>query len=492
MSVASPERRPESTSPIGTSGEAAAPTTTDTADLHALAPLAAWTRTTQGDQTFQDVCATAGVSPDAFSNGGGHVPPARFESWLSALRDRIGGDGALLAAGMASEAPLAEPRKWLQWFVTPALLYRGRAGRNALTAGTGRLTVRRRGLGAAIVRYATTEPQSRVVCLWRHARLAQRTRAWALPPAIVRETRCLARGDDACEYVVHWQSRPRWVMAVGGTAVTIGSLAWLSVEPGVAWALPAVAASIAHAIEVERVRRANRATDDAFGIAFRRATSSAPTRPVVVEPEPAHTEPAAPIAATEIDHASVRRDGDFWRIGFASKTVLIRHSRGVSLLVHLLRNPGEEIHVSALDALSPSDTVAPVAGSAPLDVPIGDLGDAGEVLDAQAKATYRRRIGELREELEEAEGNNDIGRAESVRAELEALTDQLRQATGLGGRSRRAASNADRVRVAVTRRIRAAIVQIEKHHPPLGTHLAATIHTGYFCSYGPGGVPWDG
>jgi hypothetical protein len=187
----------------------------------------------------------------------------------------------------------------------------------------------------------------------------------------------------------------------------------------------------------------------------------------------------------------VRREGDFWRICFASKTVLIRHSRGLSLLVHLLRNPGEEIHVSALDALSPSDVAAPVAGSAPVDAPIGDLGDAGEVLDAQAKATYRRRLGELREEIEEAETNNDIGRVESLRAELEALTDQLRQATGLGGRSRRAASNADRVRVAVTRRIRAAIVQIEKHHPPLGAHLTETIHTGYFCSYGPGGVTWQ-
>jgi hypothetical protein len=327
------------------------------------------------------------------------------------------------------------------------------------------------------------------VCLWRHARLAQRTRTWGLAPAIVRELRCLTRGDDACEYVVHWQARPRWTSALVTTAATVAGLAWASPEASVAWSLPVITASLAHAIEVERARRANRATDDAFALAFRRASSSAPARPVVPEPEVA-AEPAPPLAAPK-DVASVRREGDFWRICFASKTVLIRHSRGLSLLVHLLRNPGEEIHVSALDALSPSDVAAPVAGSAPLDAPVGDLGDAGEVLDAQAKATYRRRLGELREEIEEAETNNDIGRVESLRAELEALTDQLRQATGLGGRSRRAASNADRVRVAVTRRIRAAIVQIEKHHPPLGAHLTETIHTGYFCSYGPGGVTWQ-
>ena len=72
-----------------------------------------------------------------------------------------------------------------------------------------------------------------------------------------------------------------------------------------------------------------------------------------------------------------------------------------------------------------------------------------------------------------------------ARAELEAIAEQLRKATGLGGRSRRASSSADRVRVAVTRRIRAAIAQIAKHHAPLGTHLTSSIRTGYFCCYEP-------
>jgi hypothetical protein len=474
--------------PTATPSEATPSASGATVDLHALAPLAAWTRAARGEAVFDEVCAAADIAPGAFTNGGSRVPPAQLASWLAALRDRIGGDGALLAAGMASETSPTELPRWLRWLATPALLYRGRAGRRWVTAGMGRLTVHRAGLGAATVRYTDDEPPSRVMCLWRHTRLAQRTRAWGLPPAIVRETRCLARGDDACEYVMHWQARPRWTGAVAATGATIAALAWRSAAPGMAWSLPAIAACLGHALEVERVRRANRGTGDAFGLAFRRATSSAPARPVAADPGPA---PATPSVEAEAEQASILREGDFWRIGFASKTVLIRHSRGLSLLVHLLRNPNEEIHVSALDALIPSDAAMPVVASAPVGAPIGDLGDAGEVLDAQAKATYRRRLGELREELEEAETNNDIGRVESLRAELEALTDQLREATGLGGRDRRAGSNADRVRVAVTRRIRAAIAQIEKHHPPLGAHLAATIHTGYFCSYGPGGVVWQ-
>jgi hypothetical protein len=33
---------------------------------------------------------------------------------------------------------------------------------------------------------------------------------------------------------------------------------------------------------------------------------------------------------------------------------------------------------------------------------VGRMGDAGEMLDGQAKATYKRRTAELREQLEEA------------------------------------------------------------------------------------------
>ena len=469
----------------------AIPTGTTSVDLHMLVPLAAWIRATRGDPALEAVCEAAGVAPETFfSDRGRVVPVAQMEAWLEALRDRLGGDGGLLAAGMASEPPGSGTPRWIRWFVTPQVLYRTAEARRWLMAGRGRLAVRRSGPGGATITYVATDPPGRATCLLRQARLAQRTRAWRLPPAVVQELQCLSRGDDACEYVVHWQARPRWMGTVVATATVIAGLVATSSRPGPAWSLPAIVAGLAQAIEVERVRRSNAATNDAFGAAFRRATAVAALRPV--QTSDANATPAtSPQTLAGPATASVRREGDFWRLTYQSKTVLVRHSRGISLLVHLLRNPGEDMHVSALDALSPSDTSAAMPAGVPDDVPVGHLGDAGEVLDAKARATYRRRIGELREELAEAERNNDVGRAAQLRVELEAITDQLRQATGLGGRTRKAASNADRIRVAVTRRIRAAIAQIEKHHGPLGAHLSATVHTGYFCSYGPGGVDWE-
>jgi len=59
------------------------------------------------------------------------------------------------------------------------------------------------------------------------------------------------------------------------------------------------------------------------------------------------------------------------------------------------------------------------------------------------------------------------------------------RAVGLGGRDRRAASHAERARLNVTRAIRAAMAGLARANPALGTHLAATIRTGRYCSYTP-------
>jgi hypothetical protein len=59
-----------------------------------------------------------------------------------------------------------------------------------------------------------------------------------------------------------------------------------------------------------------------------------------------------------------------------------------------------------------------------------DLGDAGVLLDARAKAAYRARLAELRAELAEAEGFNDPARAARARQELEFLVAELARAVG--------------------------------------------------------------
>jgi hypothetical protein len=68
---------------------------------------------------------------------------------------------------------------------------------------------------------------------------------------------------------------------------------------------------------------------------------------------------------------------------------------------------------------------------------------------------------------------------------MDALAEELSRAIGLGGRARRAGSAAERARVNVQKRLRAAIGHIAKALPELGRHLAWAVKTGSYVSYDP-------
>jgi hypothetical protein len=174
---------------------------------------------------------------------------------------------------------------------------------------------------------------------------------------------------------------------------------------------------------------------------------------------------------------ALTREAPLWRLEVEGRTFRLKDTRGLGMLARLVENPGREIH--ALEIAS--DPPAGAEGS------VLDLGDAGEVIDKRAALAYRKRIVDLRDELEEAERFADTGRAERLRRELEEVTDHLGAAMGLGGRERRAGSAAERARIVAQRRIREAIRKIGEHDEALGRHLDWTVRTGTFCAYEPEG-----
>jgi tetratricopeptide (TPR) repeat protein len=194
--------------------------------------------------------------------------------------------------------------------------------------------------------------------------------------------------------------------------------------------------------------------------------------------------------------ASFRKEGEYWTVGYGGNDFRLKDTKGLGYLAHLLRHPGTEFHVL--------DLVGGIAGEradgtidAAHGLPRGDedlakagihiapLGDAGEVLDDQAKAAYRHRLSELREELEEAMGLGNVERAEQAEAEIDALTRELSRAVGLGGRNRKAASASERARQSTTKTIKAVVERIVQGDAALGSILTRCIRTGTFCCYQP-------
>ena len=175
-----------------------------------------------------------------------------------------------------------------------------------------------------------------------------------------------------------------------------------------------------------------------------------------------------------------RRDGDYWTIRHRSAEFRLRDSKGLRDLRELLAHPGTSI--AALDlATSPGERSRSRSARDELHPP----SDAGEVLDAAARAAYRRRLQELDQEADDADAMNDAERSARLAAERDTLLSALTTAYGLGGRARRMGSPAERARTAVTTRIRDAIRRIRQADPDLGEHLARSVRTGTFCVYDP-------
>src|SRR5580700_1422274 len=201
--------------------------------------------------------------------------------------------------------------------------------------------------------------------------------------------------------------------------------------------------------------------------------------------------------STSPEQAIFRKEGEYWAIGYGKKSFRLKNTKGLGYLAHLLCHPAVEFHVL--------DLAGGVAGQREDDetnqlmhglprgeqdlekagIHIGNLGDAGEMLDEQAKVAYRRRLSELREELEQAKELGKLERAEQAEREIDALTRELSRAVGLGGRSRRAASASERARQSITKSIKSALETIAQSEAPLGELLSRWIKTGNFCSYRP-------
>jgi hypothetical protein len=181
-------------------------------------------------------------------------------------------------------------------------------------------------------------------------------------------------------------------------------------------------------------------------------------------PAPA-IEAAAPPAARQL---TLRREGDIWTIeSRTGRSFRLKHSKGLIYLQYLIEQSGKQLHVLELAGVEHA------------------AGDAGPVLDARAKAEYKRRLDDLNEELREADRFGDSGRRERAQRELDAVADQLARALGMGGKDRRASSDIERARINVQRRIRDVLDRISAHDPALARYLGNTLSTGTYCSFDP-------
>jgi hypothetical protein len=182
-------------------------------------------------------------------------------------------------------------------------------------------------------------------------------------------------------------------------------------------------------------------------------------------------EQAAPASGPEGSTAMTLRPGPagVWFVGRGSVESAIPARRGLEHLHALLTHAATDVPALAL------------AGGAETVLQAG----LGPVVDDQALAAYRRRLGEIEAELDEADACSDSARSAELTAEREALLAEVAASTGLGGRRRHAGSGAERARVTVRKAISAALDAIHGADPVVARHLTTHVRTGLTCRYEP-------
>ena len=194
--------------------------------------------------------------------------------------------------------------------------------------------------------------------------------------------------------------------------------------------------------------------------------------------------------AGEASASVFRLEGDYWTVWYQGTVLRLKDSTGARYLSCLLRHPHKDVHVFDLVDLianraAHSTGARAAAVLAETGMHVTRAGDAATVFDSKARAAYKRRLADLRSELEEAKDFNDRGRVERLQAEVAFLSRELAAGFGLNRQHPRASSSVDQARVNVTRAIRRVTQKLLSLHRPLGIHLTNTVRTGLFCSYRP-------
>jgi serine/threonine-protein kinase len=188
-----------------------------------------------GERAVQQVLASAGIDPLAITNETGWVSQLAAKRALQAIAETIGRD-ALRRRGEWATHPeaLGTMVRMMRSAHQPVDAYRYLAANARETTRIGsweiedgkpksrddhvsqvRMTYRPRTDGVDESTERADPEGEELLCTAREAELASLPRIWGLGDAEVTQASCIAKGDEACVYVVRWRSGGRgWVAPV--------------------------------------------------------------------------------------------------------------------------------------------------------------------------------------------------------------------------------------------------------------------------------------
>jgi len=185
------------------------------------------------------------------------------------------------------------------------------------------------------------------------------------------------------------------------------------------------------------------------------------------------------------------KTGEIWLINFDSETCRMKNKDGLHYIHELLLKPGYSIDCSDLymDLKGKQEPYSESEFQKYSDEQMKNIGMSRskgavrwKMLDEKTIKRIKECISDLKEQLKI---ETDFEAKAELESRLEILQKRLKQSTTPFGKSKASANYQDTTRVAVTRAIKRAVSDIEKHHKPLAIHLRRSIITGSHLCYDP-------
>ncbi len=243
-------------------------------NLQILRSLAHWVEDTKGVQAFSEIATAAGLCPEDFHETSTRwASHAQVEKVLELARALAGDEETFVRAFAHRFEEGYGAFRYMVWAVSQERLFQLAVSMsNKVLTHVGHFETvysRRNAFG---LRYTSSRPESRLLCLSRKSAWTTAPILRGLPPAEVVERACIAKGDAFCEYHVRWfEERGIMPVIVGLAAgvVAAGVASW--VEPSVvsAVALPFLGAAAGYVRELRRVGKINVETAQGNGAAMR-------------------------------------------------------------------------------------------------------------------------------------------------------------------------------------------------------------------------------
>ncbi len=222
-----------------------------------------WVIDTHGREQYEAICERAGVDPAVPLDASKWVTQESAVALLASVRALCASEAEFLIAAAHRIREGYGPLVWILPLATPPILFRAMARTVHLFSDVSRCEFGASSRTQVILRFHSDAPalESRELCLTRVAATSEVPRLLGLPPALLEERACMARGDPCCEYHLRFYARNRWLPIASGAAIggaAAYGLALAGVDPSLGLAsLPVVLALAAALRELRRTSAAN-------------------------------------------------------------------------------------------------------------------------------------------------------------------------------------------------------------------------------------------